>query len=103
VRSGGKGRDLQNYLALFFYTSGILLITVTTVTATGRTPLATATIETRRSWLIPITALYYINGSEHEHTGEGTCPTHLRGHCNRRCWYWRSAAMLSICTMYYLG
>jgi hypothetical protein len=25
------------------------------------------------------------------------------GHCNRRCWYWRSAAMLSICTMYYLG
>jgi MFS family permease len=57
VRLGGKGRALQNYLALFFYTSGTLLITMTTVTATGRTPPATATIETRRSWLIAITAL----------------------------------------------
>ena len=43
-------------MALFFYTNGTL-ITMTTVTATGRTPPATATIETRRSWLIAITAL----------------------------------------------
>jgi hypothetical protein len=30
---------------------------MTTVTATGRAPPAAATIETRRSWLIAITAL----------------------------------------------